>query len=61
MALLDLDRFNALLEVRTAGNADAVAQTVQAQIRDVNPRLLIGARTMRQEIARSVARAAWWR
>ena len=55
MAPPDPDRFNAL-EVRTAGNADAVAQTVQAQIRDINPRLLIGVRTMRQEIARSVAR-----
>ena len=55
MAPPDPDRFNAL-EVRTAGNADAVAQSVQAEIRDINPRLLIGVRTMRQEIARSVAR-----
>ena len=55
MAPPDPDRFNAL-EVRTAGSVDAVAQTVQAQIRDINPRLLIGVRTMRQEIARSVAR-----
>jgi predicted permease len=55
MAPPDPDRFNAL-EVRTAGNADVVAQAVQAEIRDINPRLLIGVRTMRQEIARSVAR-----
>ena len=55
MAPPDPDRFNAL-EVRTAGSADAVAQAVQTQIRDINPRLLIGVRTMRQEIARSVAR-----
>ena len=55
MAPPDPDRFNAL-EVRTAGNVDAVTRSVQAQIRDINPRLLIGVRTMRQEIARSVAR-----
>ena len=55
MAPPDPDRFNAL-EVRTAGSVDVVAQTVQAQIRDINPRLLVGVRTMRQEIARSVAR-----
>jgi predicted permease len=55
MAPPDPDRFNAL-EVRTAGDVDAVARSVQAQIRDINPRLLIGVRTMRQEMARSVAR-----
>ena len=55
MAPPDPDRFNAL-EVRTAGDPDAAARAVQAEIRSINPRLLIGARTMRQEIARSVAR-----
>ena len=55
MAPPDPDRFNAL-EARTAGDPDAAARAVQAEIRSINPRLLIGARTMRQEIARSVAR-----
>jgi predicted permease len=55
MAPPDPDRFNAL-EVRMAAGADAVAQAVQAEIRAIDPRLLIGVRTMDQEIARSVAR-----
>ena len=50
----DPDRFSAL-EVRAAGEVDAVAHAVQAAIRDINPRLVIGVRTMRQEMQRSVA------
>ena len=54
MTAADPDRFSAL-EVRAAGDVDAVAHAVQAAIRDVNPRLVIGVRTMRQEMQRSVA------
>ena len=43
------DRFSAL-QVRSVGDPEAVAQAVQAEIRRVNPRLLTGVRTMRQEI-----------
>jgi predicted permease len=48
------DRFNAL-EVRSVGDSEGVAQAVQEEIRRVNPRLLIGIRTMRQEIDRELS------
>jgi ABC-type antimicrobial peptide transport system permease subunit len=49
------DRINAL-EVRSVGDPEDVAQAVQDEIRRVNPRLLIGARTMRQEIERNISK-----
>jgi putative ABC transport system permease protein len=55
MAPPEPDRFSAL-EVRAAGDVDAVARAVQAEIRQVDPRLVLGVRTMRQEIGRMVAR-----
>ena len=55
MAPPEPDRFSAL-EVRVAGDVDAVAGAVQAEIRRLNPRLVLGVRTMRQEIDRMLAR-----
>jgi len=55
MAPSDPDRFSAI-EVRAAGEVDAVARAVQAEIRQINPRLVLGVRTMRQEIDRMIAR-----
>jgi predicted permease len=57
MAPTEPDRFNAL-EVRVApgGDTAAVAAAVQAEIRRVNPRLVVSARTMHEEIGRMVAR-----
>jgi predicted permease len=49
------DRFNAL-EVRAAGNANAVAGAVREAVRGVNPRLLIDIKTMRRQIDDSIAR-----
>jgi predicted permease len=57
MAPAEPDRFSAL-EVRVAagGDAAAVAAAAQAEIRRVNPRLVVGVRTMHEEIGRMVAR-----
>jgi predicted permease len=55
MASADPDRFSAI-EVRAIGDVDAVGRAVQAEIRRVNPRLVLGVRTMREEIDRMVAR-----
>ena len=55
MAPADSDRFNAL-EVRAAGDVDAVASAVRAEVQRIDPRLVIGVRTMRQEIGRMIAR-----
>jgi len=55
MAPADPDRFNAL-EVRAAGDVDAVASAVRAEVQRIDPRLVIGVRTMRQEIGRMIAR-----
>jgi ABC-type antimicrobial peptide transport system permease subunit len=49
------NRLDALV-VRTAGDRDAIAHAIQEEIRRVNPRLLVGISTMRQEIDRSIAR-----
>jgi len=49
------DRINAL-EVRTDGDADAIARAVREAIRRVNPRLLVGVGTVRREIDRNIAR-----
>ena len=54
MTAADPDRFSAL-EVRAAGDVEAVARAVQAEIRAVNPRLVIGVRTMQQEMRRLMA------
>src|SRR6266542_321787 len=43
------------LVVRATGDPDAVARAIQQEIRRVNPRLLVGISTMRQEIDRSIA------
>jgi macrolide transport system ATP-binding/permease protein len=43
------------LEVRTAGDADAIVRAVREEVRRVHPRLLIDIRTMRQEIDRNLA------
>jgi hypothetical protein len=48
-------RFNAI-EIRTAGNPLTVARAVQEEVRRVNPRLLLGVSTMREEMDRSIMR-----
>jgi predicted permease len=55
MTAADPDRFNAL-EVRASGDVDLVARAVQAEISRIDPRLLIGARTMQQEIHRTLSK-----
>jgi predicted permease len=55
MALRTANRLDAL-EIRTAGDPDLIAQSVVQEIRRVNPRLLVGISTMRQEIDRSIAK-----
>jgi predicted permease len=49
------DRFSAL-EARIAGDMDGVARAIQVEIRRINPRLVVGVRSMRQEMDRSVAK-----
>jgi predicted permease len=49
------DRVSAL-EARTVGDPDPIARRIQDEIRRVNPRLLIGVRTMRQEIDRNISK-----
>jgi putative ABC transport system permease protein len=49
------DRVSAL-EIRARGDVTAIARDVQAEIRRVNPRLVLGVRTMRQEMARTIAK-----
>jgi hypothetical protein len=49
------DRFNAI-EIRTIGDPSTVARAVQEEIRRINPRLLLGANTMREEMDRSIMR-----
>jgi predicted permease len=49
------DRFNAI-EIRTVGDPSTVARAVQEEVRRVNPRLLLGVSTMRQEMNRSIMR-----
>jgi predicted permease len=49
------DRFNAI-EIRTDGNPSTVARAVQEEVRRVNPRLLLGVSTMREEMDRSIMR-----
>jgi hypothetical protein len=44
------------LEIRVAGDVDAVARAVQAEVRRIHPRLLVAISTMQQEIDRSMAR-----
>jgi predicted permease len=49
------DRFNAI-EVRTVGDPSTVARAVQDEIRRINPRLLLGVKTMREEMDTSILR-----
>lgn len=49
------DRINAL-EVRAAGDSDAIARAVGQEVRRVNPRLLIDIRTMRRHMDDSIAK-----
>jgi predicted permease len=49
------DRFNAI-EIRTVGNPSTVARAVQEEVRRINPRLLLGVNTMREEMDRSIMR-----
>jgi predicted permease len=49
------DRVSAL-EVRTNGDPSAVAPIIQEAIRHVNPRLLVGVTTVRQEIDQNIAK-----
>ena len=55
MAPREPDRV-AALQVRTGGNAYAVARAVREEVRRVHPRLLVDIRTMRQEIDRNIAK-----
>jgi len=49
------DRLDALV-LRIAGEPEAIAHAVRDEVRRVNPRLLIGIRTMRQEIDQSLGK-----
>ncbi len=49
------DRLNAL-EVRAAGDPEAIVPAIREELRRMNPRLLVDIRTMRQEIDRDIAR-----
>ena len=55
MARREPDRFDAL-EVRTSGDAEAIARAVREEVRRVNPRLLIDVRTMRRHMNESVVK-----
>jgi putative ABC transport system permease protein len=55
MAPREPDRIGAL-EVRTAGDAAAIAGAVREEVQRVHPRLLVDIRTMRQEIDRNIAK-----
>jgi hypothetical protein len=48
------DRISGLV-VRATGQIDAVAQALRAEINQINPRLFVDVRTMRQQIDRNVA------
>ena len=48
------DRVSGLV-VRTTGQIDAVARALRAEISQINPRLFVDVRTMRQQIERNVA------
>jgi ABC-type antimicrobial peptide transport system permease subunit len=54
MMYLMASREVSALQVRTAGDADAVARAIGQEIRRVNPRMLLDIRTMRQAIDRSI-------
>jgi ABC-type antimicrobial peptide transport system permease subunit len=49
------DRISALI-VRAAGNPEGVVPSLREVVRSVHPRLLIDVRTLREEIARDIAR-----
>jgi predicted permease len=55
MAAREPDRFNAL-EVRIEGDPDAIAGAVGAVVRGVNPRLLIGIKSMPRQIDEDIAK-----
>jgi len=55
MAPREPDRLDAL-EVRITGDPEGIVRAIQEEIRRVNPRLLTGVRTMRQEIDRCIAK-----
>ena len=55
MAPAEPDRFNSLV-VRVAGAPSAIAPAIAQAVQQVNPRLLIGIRPMREELNRSMAK-----
>jgi predicted permease len=55
MAMKEPDRVNAL-EVRTAGNPEATVPAIREAIRGINPKLLVGIRTMREDIDQDIAK-----
>jgi hypothetical protein len=55
MAPREPDRIGAL-EVRAAGDPAAIVGAVREEVQRVHPRLVVEIRTMRQEIARNIAR-----
>jgi ABC-type lipoprotein release transport system permease subunit len=44
------------LQVRLAGDAEAIAPVIRAEVQRVNPRLFVDIKTMRQEIDRDIAK-----
>lgn len=55
MAMKEPDRVNSL-QVRTASEPEAIVPGIREAIQRINPRLLVGIRTMREDIDRDIAK-----
>ena len=55
MSRREPDRVNSL-QVRTAGDPETIAPAIREAVLSVNPRLLVGIRTMREDIDRDIAK-----
>jgi putative ABC transport system permease protein len=55
MAMKEPDRVNAL-QVRTASEPEAIVPAIREAIQGINPKLLVGIRTMREDIDRDIAK-----
>ena len=55
MAMKEPDRVNSL-QVRTAGEPEAIVPAIREAIQRINPKLLVGIRTMREDIDRDIAK-----
>jgi putative ABC transport system permease protein len=55
MAMKEPDRVSSL-QVRTASEPEAIVPVIREAIRRINPKLLVGIRTMREDIDRDIAK-----